>query len=124
MKRCTRDHQVRTVADPVLGLPWLKRPEQHGPDDTAEVLRLRATRAVSCDKSVRRSAQDDGFVGILTKVERKVLSISSGYGDCRNLLGERIRRTSYADHPTSFPSAGSDRCCRSGHNQFPAGRSA
>jgi hypothetical protein len=29
----------------------------------AEVLRLRATSAVSLDQSVRRSAQDDGFVG-------------------------------------------------------------
>jgi hypothetical protein len=34
---------------------------------TAGVLRLRATSAVSRDKSVRRSAQDDDFVGILTK---------------------------------------------------------
>jgi hypothetical protein len=34
---------------------------------TVGVLRLRATSAVSRDKSVRRSAQDDGFVGVLTK---------------------------------------------------------
>jgi hypothetical protein len=34
---------------------------------TAGVLRLRATSAVSRDKSVTRSAQDDGFVGVLTK---------------------------------------------------------
>src|SRR5271156_3031426 len=33
----------------------------------AEVLRLRATSAVSRDKSVRRSAQDDDSVGVLTK---------------------------------------------------------
>jgi hypothetical protein len=32
-----------------------------------EVLRLRATSAVSRDQSVRRSAQDDDFVGVLTK---------------------------------------------------------
>ena len=38
-----------------------------GKVSTAGVLRLRATSAVSCDKSVRRSAQDDDFVGILTK---------------------------------------------------------
>jgi hypothetical protein len=38
-----------------------------GKMSTAEVLRLRATSAVSRDKSVRRSAQDDEFVGILTK---------------------------------------------------------
>ena len=34
---------------------------------TAEVLRLRATSAVSRDQSVRRSAQDDDSVGVLTK---------------------------------------------------------
>jgi putative endonuclease len=28
--RCTRDHQVRTAADPVLGLRWSKSSEQHG----------------------------------------------------------------------------------------------
>ena len=38
-----------------------------GKISTAEVLRLRATSAVSRDKSVRRSAQDDDFVGVLTK---------------------------------------------------------
>src|ERR1700733_1657429 len=38
-----------------------------GKISTAEVLRLRATSAVSCDKSVRRSAQDDDFVGVSTK---------------------------------------------------------
>src|ERR1700722_44504 len=46
---------------------------------TAEVLRLRATNAVSRDKSVRRSAQDDGFVGILKKTSKvaPVLSLDS-----------------------------------------------
>src|SRR5450631_3115813 len=34
---------------------------------TAEVLRLRATSAVSRDRSVKRFAQDDGFAGILMK---------------------------------------------------------
>jgi hypothetical protein len=34
---------------------------------TAEVLRLRAASAVSRDQTVRRSAQDDGFVGVLKK---------------------------------------------------------
>jgi hypothetical protein len=35
--------------------------------NTAELLRLRATSAASRDKSLRRSAQDDGFVGVLAK---------------------------------------------------------
>jgi hypothetical protein len=34
---------------------------------TAEVLRLRATSSVSGEESVRRSAQDDEFVGRLRK---------------------------------------------------------
>ena len=38
-----------------------------GKISNAEVLRLRATSAISRDKSARRSAQDDVFVGMLTK---------------------------------------------------------
>src|ERR1700722_8563913 len=38
-----------------------------GKISTAGVLRLRATNAVSRDKSVRRFAQDDDSVGVLTK---------------------------------------------------------
>ena len=38
-----------------------------GKISTAGVLRLRATSAVSRDKSVRRCAQDDDFVGVLKK---------------------------------------------------------
>ena len=48
-------------------LRWSKSSEQHGRISSAEVLRLRATNAALRDKFVRRSAQDDGFVGILTK---------------------------------------------------------
>ena len=45
---------------PVRGL---KTPNSMGKVSTAEVLRLRATSAVSRDPSVRRSAQDDESVG-------------------------------------------------------------
>jgi hypothetical protein len=38
-----------------------------GKVSTAEVLRLRAPSALSRDKTVGRSAQDDGFAGVLTK---------------------------------------------------------
>jgi hypothetical protein len=38
-----------------------------GKISTVGVLRLRATSAVAGDKSVRRSAQDDDFMGVLTK---------------------------------------------------------
>jgi hypothetical protein len=41
-----------------------KAPSSMGKISTAEVLRLRATSAVSGDKSVRRSAQDDDSVGV------------------------------------------------------------
>ena len=38
-----------------------------GKKSTAGVLRLRVASAVARDKSVRRSAQDDDSVGVLTK---------------------------------------------------------
>src|SRR6202522_2984580 len=63
MKKCFRDHQVRTTADPVLGLRWSKAPSSIGKISSAGILRLRATTAVSRDRYVRRSAQDDGFAG-------------------------------------------------------------
>ena len=47
-----------------------------GKISAAEVLRLRATSAVSRDQSVRRSAQDDDSVGELT--ERRPLCGSRG----------------------------------------------
>jgi hypothetical protein len=43
-----------------------KAPCSMGKISAVGVLRLRATTAVSRNKSVRRSAQDDAFVGILT----------------------------------------------------------
>ena len=47
----------------MAGLGGRKAPSSMGKLSTAEVLRLRATSAVSRDPSVRRSAQDDDFVG-------------------------------------------------------------
>ena len=41
-----------------------KAPSSMGKISTAEVLRLRATSAVTRDQSVRRFAQDDDFVGV------------------------------------------------------------
>src|SRR6202041_355137 len=55
------------TADPVVGLRGRKAPSSMGKISTAEVLRLRATSAVSRDQSVRRSAQDDDSVGVLTR---------------------------------------------------------
>jgi len=75
MRRCTRDHQVGTAADPVLGLPWSKRSSGMGKISTAGVPSATfgtgssAPRHKCCvtRQSVRRSAQDDGFVGVSTK---------------------------------------------------------
>jgi hypothetical protein len=47
---------------PGAGFGGRKAPNSMGKISTAEVLRLRAPSAVSRDKSVRRSAQDDVFV--------------------------------------------------------------
>jgi hypothetical protein len=41
-----------------------KAPSSMGKTSIAEVLRLRATSAMSRDQSVRRFAQDDDFVGV------------------------------------------------------------
>ena len=50
-----------------------KAPSNMGKLSTPEVLRLRATSAVSPDKSVRRSAQDDVFAGVYKKhIENKL----------------------------------------------------
>jgi hypothetical protein len=49
---------------PVRGVGGGKAPSSMGEISTAEVLRLRATSAVSRDPSVRRSAQDDESAGI------------------------------------------------------------
>jgi hypothetical protein len=68
MKRCSRDHQVRTAGRILFsGLGGRRAPNCVGNISSAGVLRLRATSAVSRDKFVRRSAQDDVFVGILKK---------------------------------------------------------
>jgi hypothetical protein len=46
------------------GFGGQKAPSSMGKIRSAEVLRLRATSAVSDDQSVRRSAQDDESVGV------------------------------------------------------------
>jgi hypothetical protein len=51
----------------VSGFGGRKAPSSMGKISTAEVLRLRATSAVSRNQSVRRSAQDDDSVGVLTE---------------------------------------------------------
>jgi hypothetical protein len=63
-----RDHQVRTAGRILFsGLGGRKAPNSMDKISTAGVLRLRATSVVSRNKSVRRSAQDDDFVGVLKK---------------------------------------------------------
>src|ERR1700728_791579 len=50
-ERCVRDDQGRTPSRSCFRLRWLKSSKQHmGKISTAEVLRLRATSAVSRDK--------------------------------------------------------------------------
>jgi hypothetical protein len=60
---------IKSILQQILlsGLSGRKAPRSMGKISTAEVLRLRAESAVSRDKSVRRSAQDDDFVRVLTK---------------------------------------------------------
>jgi hypothetical protein len=61
---------IRTIhleCDPVHGFRWSKALNSIGKISILGVLRLRASSAVSRDKPVRRSAQDDNFVGVSTK---------------------------------------------------------
>jgi hypothetical protein len=60
------------------GFGGRKGPSSMGKISTAGVLRLRATSAVSRDRSVRRSAQDDDFVGVLTKSALNRLALMDG----------------------------------------------
>jgi hypothetical protein len=63
-QRSTPDHSSVYRSRVLLsGVGGRKAQSGMGKSSTAEVLRLRATSAVSLDPSVRRSAQDDGFVG-------------------------------------------------------------
>src|SRR5580658_2329060 len=67
--RVMQHREIQCVSQQILlsGFGGRKAPSRMGKISTAEVLRLRATSAVSRDKSVRRSAQDDDSVGVSTK---------------------------------------------------------
>ena len=70
---------------------------------TPEVLRLRATSAVSPDLSVRRSAQDDGFVGGLEynwlNLQKTQKSKKSQALRMTALSGAWIQLVEYAENP-------------------------
>ena len=57
-------HQCVSQQILLSGFGGRKAPSRMGKISIAEVLRLRATSAVSRDQSVRRSAQDDDSVGV------------------------------------------------------------
>ena len=59
--------QALAAGSPGAAFGGRKAPSSMGKMNTAGVLRLRAKSAVTRDKSVRRFAQDDDFVGVLTK---------------------------------------------------------
>jgi hypothetical protein len=69
-----------------------KAPSSMGKISTAEVLRLRATSAVSRDQSARRSAQDDDLVGVLTKNNLNKLALME---TCPQVSGPSIQETFY-----------------------------
>jgi hypothetical protein len=53
--------------NPILGLGWTKSFEQHRQDKHFRGPSTPRTERFSPDKSVRRFAQDDDFVGVLKK---------------------------------------------------------
>ena len=94
-ERYTRDHQARTAADPILGFRWSKAPNSMGKISILEILRLRAISALSRDKSVRRSAQDDDFAGVSKKNTRKLALMGLRPGLQHSLRSTLVR--SHAD---------------------------
>jgi hypothetical protein len=62
---------IKCVTQPILfsGFGGRKAPSSLGEIGTAEVLRLRAIKPSVCDRSAKRFAQDDGFVGGLKGLE-------------------------------------------------------
>jgi hypothetical protein len=68
--------EIQCVSQQILlsGIGGRKAPSRMGKMSTAEVLRLRATSAVSRDKSERRSAQDDDSVGCIDEKHPKQVS--------------------------------------------------
>jgi hypothetical protein len=55
------------------GLGGRKAPNSTDMMSTAGVLRLRAIKPSVCDRSAKRFAQDDGFVGGLKGLERQLV---------------------------------------------------
>src|SRR5580692_4309773 len=54
---------INRESHPATLIAWLESFEEHLPTSIAGVLRLRAISRPLCDRSARRFAQDDGFVG-------------------------------------------------------------
>jgi hypothetical protein len=76
MKRCTPESRVRTAGRILLScFGGRKGPNSIDKTNIFGVLRLRATKRCSRDKSVRRSAQDDDFAGVLKKSIQNKLAL-------------------------------------------------
>ena len=84
MKRCTRDHQVGTAGRILFsGLGGRKAPNSMDKISIFGVLRLRATKRCLRDRSVRRCAQDDVFVGVLkANIQNKLALMGLSHGLC------------------------------------------
>jgi hypothetical protein len=90
----------KNLAGPHCG--W-KAPNSMGKISTAGVLRLRATSALCRDQSVRRCAQDDDSVGVLTKNTLNRLGALAIPSMWRGWLLPRIKcRGSHRHHQTLF----------------------
>jgi len=78
-----------------------------GKISTVGILRLRATSAVARGKSVRRSAQDDDFVGVLTKnIQNKLALMGRGPG-YPHLFAKPAGSHAYSLAPEERPCTGS-----------------
>ena len=114
-ERYSRDHQARTASDPILGFRWSKAPNSMSKRSILGVLRLRAS-ALSRDRSVRRSAQDDDFAGVSKKNTRKLALTGLGFS---THYGARLFVLTQTLEPLLFPLRYGFRNCRSDSSYFP-----
>jgi len=92
---------IKCVSQQILlsGVGGRKAPSSMGKIGTVEVLRLRATSAVSRGKSVRRYAQDDDSVGVWRKTSYK-LALKRHPSSCEGSKGNRLRMKRAANWST------------------------
>jgi hypothetical protein len=94
---------VRAVQQDIGAILRPESSEEHLPTSIAEVLRLRALKPSVCDRSVKRFAQDDGFVGEYAentkRAKKSPVLGANGEGRMSLGVGKGSRRTAGPSAP-------------------------